>query len=129
MSANEPSNTPSDSAVDVYAASAAMLCLVHCVAGTVALLMSLSLPFLENELFHKALVILTVPATIYVIYAEWRADNRGMSIIASLGILLLIAGAFFPPFESIETPVTIAGSVLVAAVHVRRLRFRRRLAI
>ncbi|MEL7023819.1 MAG: MerC domain-containing protein [Pseudomonadota bacterium] len=126
MSSNQSVNSPSDGAVDVYAASAAMLCLVHCVAGTVALLMSLSLPFLENELFHKALVVLTVPATLYVMVAEWRAGNPTMSVIAIVGIVLLTAGAFYPPFESVETPVTVAGSLLVATVHLRRLRFRKK---
>ena len=113
---------PTVSAVDVYAASIAMLCLAHCLALPLLIsTLSLAVPFAENELVHKALVLVAAPATILAIYADARNPGRRVFIgVAILGLGLLIAGAFVPALEAYEEPVTVAGSVTLAAAHIWR---------
>ncbi|MEO0345784.1 MAG: MerC domain-containing protein [Pseudomonadota bacterium] len=110
------------SALDVYAASIAMLCLAHCLALPLLIsTLSLAVPFAENELVHKALVLIAAPATFLAVYADAKSPGRRIFIgVAILGLGLLIAGAFVPALEAYEEPVTVAGSVTLAAAHIWR---------
>ena len=99
-----------------------MMCLAHCIA--LPLLVSsltLAVPFAENELVHKVLVLIAAPATFVAVYADARHAARRVFIgAAMLGLGLLIAGAFVPALEAYEEPLTVAGSVTLAAAHMWR---------
>lgn len=110
------------SALDVYAASIATLCLVHCLALPLLVSsVSLAIPLAENELVHKALVLIAAPATLLVVYSDARVAGRRVFIgIALTGLGLLMAAAFVPALEVYEEPVTVAGSVTLASAHIWR---------
>ena len=46
--------------------------------------------------------------------------------LAPLGLSLLIAGAFVETFHHIETPLSVAGAILLATAHICRWRFHER---
>ena len=110
------------SVVDRCAASIAEQCLAHCLALPLLISsLSLAAPFAENELVHKALVLIAAPATFLAIYADAKIPGRRVFIGAAiLGLGLLMAGAFVPALEAYEEPVTVAGSVTLAAAHIWR---------
>ena len=110
------------SAVDVYAASIAILCLAHCLAVPILISsVSLAVPFAESELVHKALVLIAAPATLFVIYTDARRTGRWLFIgIALAGLGLLFAAAFMPALEAFEEPTTVAGSITLASAHIWR---------
>ena len=110
------------SAVDVYAASVAILCLAHCLALPVLISsVSLAVPFAESEIVHKALVLIAAPATLFVVYSDAGLAGRRLFIgVALTGLALLLAAAFVPALEAFEEPVTVAGSVILASAHIWR---------
>ncbi|MEO0630075.1 MAG: MerC domain-containing protein [Planctomycetota bacterium] len=110
------------SAIDVYAASIAMLCLAHCLALPLLISsLSLAVPFAESEVVHKVLVLIAAPATFLAIYADAGTAGRRVFMGAALfGLALLFAGAFLPALEAHEQTVTVAGSVILAAAHIWR---------
>ena len=99
-----------------------MLCLAHCLALPLLISsLSLAVPFAENELVHKVLVLIAAPATFLAIYADAGKPRRRTFIgVAMLGLGLLIAGAFVPALEAYEEPVTVVGSITLAAAHIWR---------
>ncbi len=119
---SSPPSEATVSTVDVYAASIAILCLAHCLALPVLISsVSLAVPFAENELVHKALVLIAAPATLFVVFTDARLAGRRLFIgVALAGLGLLIAAAFVPPLEVFEEPVTVAGSVTLASAHIWR---------
>lgn len=114
--------------LDVYAASMCMLCLLHCIALP---LVSTLLPVLgllsENELIHRLLVLLAAPATIWLVYkATVNKQNYSFIIMALAGLGLLLIAAFVEPIAEYETPLTLAGAILLGFAHIRRwLQLRR----
>ncbi len=124
MNSKQPSS-PGEAAVsalDVYAASVATLCLVHCLALPLLVTsVSLAAPLAENEIVHKVLVLIAAPATLFIVYSDVRLASRRLFIgVALTGLALLIAAAFAPALEAFEEPVTVAGSVMLAAAHIWR---------
>ena len=121
------SGMDSSSAVDVYAACVAFLCLLHCLALPVlAASVSAAVPFAENELVHKVLVLIAVPASLYVVFSgSASGQSRLVKPAVIIGLALLIAAAFVPALESHERWLTVLGSVLLAAAHLwRALKIR-----
>ncbi|MEM8547455.1 MAG: MerC domain-containing protein [Pseudomonadota bacterium] len=113
--------------LDTLAVAASTLCLVHClVLPLLVPVLALIAPFAENELVHKALVLVAVPVSGWVIYTDaGRAGRRPFVATAVAGLALLICGAFIEPLEDYETPLTVAGSLLVASAHLWRLWHKR----
>ena len=99
-----------------------MMCLAHCIALPLLISsLTLAVPFAENELVHKVLVLFAAPATFVAVYADLKQAARRVFIgVAILGLGLLIAGAFVPALEAYEEPVTVAGSIMLAAAHIWR---------
>lgn len=116
-----PSTTDSG-ALDLYAASVAILCLVHCLALPLLLSSaSLAIPFVGDEIVHRVLVLIALPATAYVLYLEMSRSGRSrFVVVAGIGLALLLIGAFVPAVEAIEQGITLAGSLLLSSAHVWR---------
>lgn len=110
----------SSAVFDASAMALSGLCLVHCLA--LPLLASL-LPLLgrwsQAEWVHLVFAGMAVPLSSYTL---WRAHRRralpvGMWAMAIAGLSGLLLGAVGWPAPALETPVTVAGSLLVAGTH------------
>lgn len=119
-----------DSIFESVAISASLLCLVHCLALPVLLLL---LPgmlglFAQSEQFHYAALALVVPAALAAFWLGWRRHRaRRPMLLGALGTICLIV-ALLPPLHDFETPFTVAGSLLLVAGHLINWRLRRRAA-
>ncbi len=121
--------SPSPALLDAGALALSSLCLLHCLALP---LLAAALPLFgawaQAEWVHLLFVAIALPLTGY---ALWRADRRHRLPVmawtaAGLGLGLLLAGALKLPSHAWETPLTVIGSLLLAATHVWNARRRHR---
>ncbi|WP_313347945.1 MerC domain-containing protein [Stenotrophomonas sp.] len=106
--------------LDAGAIALSSLCLLHCLALP---LLAAALPLMgvwaEAEWVHVLFVAIAAPTTGF---ALWRAHRQqrlpaAAFLSAATGLLLLLAGAAGWPTHDAETPMTVAGSLLLAATH------------
>lgn len=121
----KPASAPSSTWADLSAAALSGLCLLHCLA--LPLLASL-LPVLgawsQAEWVHGVFVMLALPLSLLALgraHAR-RALPPRMWALAALGLAALTAGALGWPLERWETPITVAGSLMLVATHAWNLR-------
>ena len=121
--------SPPAALLDVSALALSSLCLLHCLALP---LMAAALPLLgawaAAEWVHLVFVAIALPITGM---ALWRAHQQQPLptvawAVATLGLGLLLAGALGWPSHDAETPLTVAGSLLLAGTHVWNARRRHR---
>lgn len=105
---------------DASAIVLSTMCLIHCLALP---LLAAALPLLgvwaEEEWVHVVFVAVAMPLTSY---ALWRAHQRRrlpvtLRLLAALGLAGLLAGALGWSREAWETPITVAGSLMLASAH------------
>jgi hypothetical protein len=107
--------------------SAALLCLIHCLALPVALAV---LPMLSKilalpETLHLWLLCLAVPAsTLALVSGGVGRKKRVPLLLGGAGLALLAAGAILFGATAAETPATVAGSLALAAAHGLNWRLR-----
>jgi len=106
---------------DLSAIGLSGLCLVHCLALPV---LAAFLPVLgawsHAEWVHLLFAAVAVPLTGL---ALWRVHRRRplplpLRALAVAGLAGLLAGAFGWPDAAMETPVTVAGSLMLVSAHV-----------
>ncbi|HGM6771401.1 TPA: MerC domain-containing protein [Stenotrophomonas maltophilia] len=121
--------SPFPALLDAGALALSSLCLLHCLALP---LLAAALPLFgawaQAEWVHLLFVAIALPLTGY---ALWRADRRHRLPVmawtaAGLGLGLLLAGALELPSHAWETPLTVTGSLLLAAAHIWNARRRHR---
>jgi hypothetical protein len=110
---------PASARLDLYASGLSTLCLLHCLAlPLLAATMPLAAQASESEFVHRILVLAAVPVSLRVV---WRAlpirSNMLFIGAASSGLVLLLSAAFIEAASAYETPITVVGSVLLAAAH------------
>ncbi len=111
---------PHTAVLDASAVLLSGLCLVHCLI--LPLLVALSPIFglwARQEWVHVLLAAMAVPLSAG---ALWSAHRRrplpsALSALALLGLACLLAGAAEWLGPGSETPVTVAGGLLLAAAH------------
>ncbi|MEO0982371.1 MAG: MerC domain-containing protein [Pseudomonadota bacterium] len=111
-------------ALDVSAVSLSGFCLVHCLAlPLAAAFLPAAGALAEAEWLHRAFVIAALPISLA---AMARSRNMrgaaGFMLAAGVGLALLIAGAFVEALHDFETPLTVAGALLLASAHLWRWR-------
>lgn len=115
--------------LDASAIALSTLCLLHCLALP---LLAAALPLMgvwaEAEWVHVLFVAVAAPTTGF---ALWRAHRQhplpALALLsAGSGLLLLLTGAAGWPSHDTETPLTVAGSLLLAATHIWNARRRHR---
>ncbi len=114
--------TTTASALDATAIGLSALCLVHCLALPV---LALALPFLgvwaRAEWLHVVFVCLAAPIAMLGLI-DWRVGRPyAWSLVAqaTLGLGLMLAGAFEIPSATWERPLTVVGGVVLATAHIR----------
>jgi len=106
--------------LDASAIALSSLCLLHCLALP---LLAAALPLLgvwaEAEWVHVLFVIIAAPMTGFALWRAHRQQRLPAAAVTSavVGLLLLLAGAAGWPSHDSETPMTVAGSLLLAATH------------
>lgn len=109
---------------DALAMGLSGLCLAHCLALPVlASLLPMLGAWAEAAWVHWAFVAAAAPVSLWALTRPHIAGPcRTALTLASAGVLLLIAGAVAG--HNAETPLTVTGSLLLAAAHL--LNWRRR---
>lgn len=109
---------------DAVAISLSGLCLAHCLALPLA---AAALPVLglwaEAAWVHWAFVAVAVPASLWTLARPGHggAARPGRLLLAFVGLGLLTAGAAGFPGHEAETPLTVAGGLVLASAHVLNL--------
>ena len=102
-------------------------CIVHCLGLPI---LAALLPVLaeagELEWVHKAFVITALPISFLAIRRTAGAQGGVLVWVGILaGISLLVLGAFVEALHDFETPLTIAGAMVLAGSHIVRWRLHR----
>ncbi len=117
-----------DDLIEGIAVGATIACLVHCLALP---LLIAALPVVSDVLpipahFHLVALALAIPATAGALFAGYRRHRLAAPLIAgTIGLALLALGATEWGETPLETPVTVLGSLAIAAAHLANWRFRR----
>ncbi|MEL6754286.1 MAG: MerC domain-containing protein, partial [Pseudomonadota bacterium] len=109
-------------AVDASAITLSGLCLVHCLALPLAASsLAVAGALAEMEWLHRGFVVAAVPLTLFAIFrGQGQPGQLGFSLVAGLGLGLLVAGAFVEALHDYETPLTVVGAILLASAHAWR---------
>ena len=105
--------------IDSTAIGLSGLCLAHCLllpigAAFLPLLASLA----DIEWVHRAFVLLALPVSgVAIASALGTPGGRLLATIAAFGLVLLLAAAFVHALHDIETPITVAGALLLTSAH------------
>ncbi len=107
---------------DLSAVLLSGLCLFHCLAlPLLAAILPVAGVLGEAEWVHKVLVLTALPVSAFVIL--WGPDfpkRKEFMGLAVFGLALLLGAAFIEPLHDFETPITVAGALLLGAAHVIR---------
>lgn len=99
------------------------LCVVHCLATPLLLVLlpSLTALQLDNEAFHRWLLMGVIPTSLFSLFMGCK-EHRSYSvlIVGLCGLLFLISAVFVEGFENgelLEKVLTVTGAIIVAAGH------------
>lgn len=109
-------------ALDVSAITMSGLCLAHCLLLPLFVaILPMAGVLAEEEWIHKVFVITALPISGFLIVRGKCTIGRSIFVaLAVAGLGLLMAGAFVEQFEAFETPITVAGALLLACAHLWR---------
>ena len=108
---------------DVLSISLSGICLIHCLVFPLLaiLLPILSTTILEDELFHKVLLVFVLPSSVLALFMGCRKHKRKMFLIVGfLGLGVLSFVAFFGHSllgEIGEKVFTVFGGIIIAYAH------------
>lgn len=117
--------------LDQIAIGISALCALHCLLAPLALVLvpTLAAAPLADENFHRALVLLVVPASAVALSLGCRRHKDWFVLLAGFGGMAgLVAAAIFGHEvlgESGERIATVVMTILLAAGHVRNFRLCR----
>jgi len=109
------------------------LCVVHCLAMPIliVLLPSLTALQLENEAFHSWLLMGVIPTSLFSLLMGCKQHQRYRVLtIGLVGLLFLVSAVFVEDFangELFEKVLTVIGACTLAIVHYMNFRLCRRL--
>lgn len=112
---------------DACAIGLSATCLAHCLALPLAAsLLPVLGAWAEAEWVHGLFVALAAPLSLWAL-TRARPVSRPVAGLAILGVALLILGAAGLPSHDMETPLTVAGGLLLALAHL--FNWNRRVAV
>lgn len=115
--------------LDRLATGASFVCLMHCLGLPllVAALPTLSHTLGIPESFHIWVVVFAVPTSLWALLAgRARHASSAPLLLGIAGLLLLVSGVTVLHDIGLETPATVAGSLLLSAAHLANWRLRHR---
>lgn len=113
--------------IERVAVSAALLCLVHCLALPIAIaaLPALSRILSLPENIHAWLLMLAVPASLAALLGGGLRRAKRIPVAFGVGgIAMLALGALVYGGSPAETPITVLGSLTLAFAHLMNWRLR-----
>ena len=109
--------------LDVFGACLSVMCLAHCAILPLLPLILASLPWLQNERLHLGLLVLITPVALFsFLRGTTRRGHKAVSILGCTGLLLMLMGPFAG--EALEKPLTVVGSLVLCAAHLKNRRAR-----
>jgi len=101
-------------------------CLVHCAVLPLSVLVLPSLGgvwFDHSSLLHWVLLALAIPVSGYALLRGYREHGqRGSLALGVVGLALMAVGVSHLLAESLEIPLTLGGTAIVAAAHFVNIR-------
>ena len=112
---------------DKFAMSFSAICMVHCLFAPSLIILSYSslALTLESELIHKAILLLTIPVSIFAISLGYKNHSNNSIIYTGIaGLTILISALLIGESigENAELILTIIGSLMVIACHYMNYR-------
>lgn len=120
--------TKLSSMLDTVAIALSGLCLVHCLALpiVIALFPLLSVTLIDHEAFHQIILIAVLPTTAIALIVGYRRHRRtSVAALGVAGVAALIVAAFALHSlhaHAMETWITVAGGLMLAAAHIQNFR-------
>ena len=107
--------------------SLSAICMVHCLFAPSLIILSYSSLALtvESELIHKAILLLTIPVSIFAISLGYKNHPNNSIIYTGIaGLTILISALLIGESigENAELILTTIGSLMVIACHYRNYR-------
>ncbi len=110
---------PGTARLDLYAAGLSTLCLLHCLALPLLVVLMPLAALAENEIVHQILVIVTIPISLRVLWKTGPIDAKTPFVGAVLiGLGLLLLGAFVETLSAYENQLTVVGGLLLGSAHI-----------
>ena len=112
---------------DKFAMSFSAICMVHCLFAPSLIILSYSSLALtvESELIHKAILLLTIPVSIFAISLGYKNHPNNSIIYTGIaGLTILISALLIGESigENAGLILTTIGSLMVIACHYRNYR-------
>ena len=120
-------NMKSQLTSDKFAMSFSAICLVHCLFAPSLIILSYSSLALtiESELIHKAILLLTIPVSIFAISLGYKNHlNNSIIYYGIAGLTILVSALLIGENigENAEQILTMIGSLLVIYCHYRNYK-------
>ena len=112
---------------DKFAMSFSAICMIHCLFAPSLIVLSYSslALTLESELIHKAILLITIPVSIFAISLGYKNHTNNSIIFTGIaGLTILISALLIGEIidENAELIMTIIGSILVITCHYRNYK-------
>lgn len=112
---------------DKFAMSFSAMCMIHCLFAPSLIILSYSSLALtvESELIHKAILLLTIPVSIFAISLGYKNHSNNSIIYTGIaGLTILISALLIGESigENAGLILTTIGSLMVIACHYRNYR-------
>jgi uncharacterized membrane protein (UPF0136 family) len=113
---------------DRAAIALSMLCIAHCLLLPVLVLALPALTFLsalDNEIVHGALALAAIPVSAFALTSGFRKHQTHSVVWTTVSGIVFLMGAFVLHDivgDTGEVELTVIGSVLLAAGHLRNYR-------
>ena len=112
---------------DKFAMSFSAMCMIHCLFAPSLIILSYSSLALtvESELIHKAILLLTIPVSIFAISLGYKNHPNNSIIYTGIaGLTILISALLIEESigENAGLILTTIGSLMVIACHYRNYR-------
>jgi hypothetical protein len=114
---------------DGVALGASALCLVHCLALPlfIAALPALSTVLDVPENFHRLMLLIAIPASLFAVVLGRRHHHRiSPALLAILGLLFMLWGAYGAASARGELMLSVAGGFVLSLAHIRNWLLRRK---
>lgn len=128
----EMSTARTQRVLDRFAIGASLLCLAHCLATPLLVVLApvLASTVLAGEVFHLALLSWVLPTSVVALWFGCRRhEDRSVLLMGGAGLVVLIVAALWGTAlagETGEKVATVAGSLAIVAGHWRNFRLCRR---